>query len=132
MKTVSLELAKQLKLAGIEIKTYWYWAVHEKGHVIGLEHQTYPKTIPHAIDYYPSPTTDELLEWLPNYVSLCKAGGGRNGTTAGYIACSNANARENWLGRDHRMSNPIPFEEFQDKTPADALAKLALWVKEQE
>jgi len=61
---LSLGLAKRLKELGVKQESYWYWAVHENGTVIGLEHQTYPKTVQHAIDYYAAFTVAELDDFL--------------------------------------------------------------------
>jgi hypothetical protein len=106
MKTCSLELAKKLKEAGIDLDTEFFW--HESGVLCfyGLKKEFRKKS--QDIEKYPAPTTDELLEWLP----IGGAGILKRFEEKDYIA----------MYHDH-------FEA--DKNPADVLAKLALWVKEQ-
>lgn len=129
MKTVSLELAKQLKAKGIEIKTLCQWdediygriQLFFDGQYLGEDMNSYSRS-PKAI---PAPSTDELLEWLPKQM----------GHTHDLTICWNENDEAwnsgYWLFDSNELDRA--YEEFVDsKNPADCLAKLALWVKEQE
>ena len=118
MKTVSLELAKQLKEAGIEIETYYSWYVSSMaGSAIVRSNVAYENTIP-------APTTDELLEWLATYCEVTLSNvpyETEEGTQLAWVATAVLNSMDDT--KDSHSSAD---------TPADALAKLALWVKEQE
>lgn len=69
-------------------------------------------------------TTDELLEWLPT-----KWDGER------YLLTIRPDADNWWVMYEYNLigpENPDPLGEASEPLLADALAKLALWVKEQE
>lgn len=114
MKTVSLELSKALKEAGVEIKTEYTWFSDP----YKPEHVHARKYAPNLNVVCPAPTTDELLEWLPFGASVMKA------------------LDVDWKRHCYHATiidadNP-DNKKFYADTPADALAKLALWVKEEK
>lgn len=124
MKTVSLELAKQHKEAKIGIETEFYWVNQD---IVGWELTHYKAIRAEQCElnfsehyYIPAPTTDELLEWL---AKRCEVGL-RNIPTADEMI---------WLadGVVNRIEDLRESSRSAD-TPADALAKLVLWVKGQE
>lgn len=111
MKTVSLELAKELQAKGIEIETSFYWS--EADRAVPDWHISEFKGLGKCI---PAPTTDELLEWLPWDFKESMP------------SISHANELEYWAY--YEDGNGVIHQESANN-PAAALAKLALWVKKE-
>ncbi len=106
MKTVSLELAKQLQEAGVEIETEHFYDHPDRQ----ARKSNFLVKVKSPV---PAPTTDELLEWLPeqykdHHLIMVKF------SPTDYLA-----------GYEH-------YQELPALTPTDALAKLCLWVKENQ
>lgn len=118
MKTVSLKLAKQLKDAGIEIDTYFVWSQQFTSNwSLDPRHD-----MMHTTEFIASPSTDELLEWLPREMSI--------NYKIHDLTLQNENSTA-WRADYRELIVWAPSVRFAD-TPADALARLCLWVKENE
>jgi len=122
MKTVSLELAKQLEEEGIKLITEHYWV---EGPPLGwLDDSDDTKSVFMIQmnkgtygDNIPAPTTDELLEWLPKQF---------NGRWFALSTCS----ERGWDAQYRYFDERDPLVLFCAKTAEEALVKLVLWVKE--
>lgn len=126
IRTTSLQLSKQLQGAGILIESNDYrWIRTENTWFVDPVMATPDGLINHG-EWYPAYTTDELLEWLPDIekttVILEKTTGVSEDSKVEYDAYYEK-ASDLMIYRDSM---------FTASTPADALAKLALWVKSQE
>lgn len=73
MFTVSLEVAKRLKEAGVELKTEWWWrwTIQGKTELI-LKNQYCTKEEIPEVSYYPAPTLGELVRELPEGYRIYK------------------------------------------------------------
>lgn len=121
MKTVSFELSKQLYKTEIKIDSQfnWYGIEHYQGEQepaieLFTSDQDLESHIKDAYKLYPAPTTDELLEWLPDklntFLDLYRSSG--NVYHAGY----------------EEVASDLEGHYETADTPVEALAKLALWV----
>ena len=74
MKTVSLETAKKLKEAGLELDTYFVWTntgnlyIKQTGNTLWQTADFTGKYDLRGV-YFPAPTLDELLEVMPCYTN---------------------------------------------------------------
>lgn len=74
MKTTSLEISKLLKAAGYPQDSYWYWAVEmEKGRETGKWSLCQYNHLLPEHPKYPSPSSDEILDQLPERLRDNKA-----------------------------------------------------------
>ena len=146
----SLELAQKLKELGINQESVWWWVFTDEerwelvcksiGYNFTNSSKSYIKVPTYNDEGYgyrevkkmcSTFTVAELGEMLPNYVSISLCGGGRNAERAGYLVCSNANARENWIkSLASRCDYEINFKEIRDKKMADAMAKMLIHLLE--
>lgn len=119
MKTVNLELSKELKEAGYPQDTYWSWVIQEFRHCENVFlHESKHTGLYAENRKFASPTCDEILEQLPNEI------GGRilrlNKDTVWY--------EHNSIGAIIDRNIRIP-DQF-DTIVSNALAKMWLYLKQ--
>ena len=146
--TTSLDLAKKAKEAGIEINPQFHWSKEEhdgwelnmfkdrkwsyfweeENTCLGIK-ATPLDDSPEAIEYgtysehAPAPTTDEWLEFLPDWVngSLHIEKVADSGYSVSFF--------DSWKGQQHGGAEGL---RANNEKPADALAKLAIKLKKEE
>ena len=112
MKTVSLELSKQLKEAGYPQETeFCYYRNADEYHF--LRNPFEGKMRPFPEKTYASPTADEILEQLPEYVMVHRENSGW------YCEFKTVSGRKTDIG-------------FFGDTIADAAAKMWLYLKKEK
>ena len=128
---VSLETAKKLQDAGVEIDTPMAWVRKDKKEWELRDKYTldgcYRKEDVRRFEIIPTPTTNEMLEWLPEYK-----------ITDDGDAYLQIKKRDGFYypsyfwadGMDYGNTFEYGFE-IKDKLPQEALAKLCLWVRKE-
>ncbi len=123
MKTVSLGLAKTLKEKGYPQKdSFAYWVKDAQG---TEWHSLYnPKFIPALFDEFicAAPTADELLDQLPENITLGKYQSGATQDLEYY----------SWIDGGELAKKIKTLPEFEEHTAADAIAKMWLYLKEND
>lgn len=125
----TIELCQKMKELGWKKETTFYWRVEID------DGEEYPEVWfgdfeeRLGLEKITSPTLQEILEELPNYVSVVSCGGGRFGERANYLAIENVHSRELWVKNPDR-SVGINWEEFRDRNPVNACAELWIYLKE--
>jgi len=112
-KCVDLEHAKKLVEAGVKIET-------EKFHVHNKAKDIYEISKIPTLDSIPAPDSDELLEWLPDYIETQE-------TKYWFEIFKEKNLYTTWY--IDREENKVVIS-FDNTNLPNALAELACWVEE--
>jgi hypothetical protein len=107
----SLEMSKKLVEAGIVLETEYYW-IRIANSPMMLMNSRYG-----ADEYYPTPSMSELWRELPEYIT--------NGSTIQYLEMGKTGSKT-YAAYDF-ADDYVLFDN-----PADALAELLIWVKEEK
>lgn len=127
MKTVSLELSKQLKEAGYPQESYFLWKKYRlNGEIKWKLTNEYPDDMYPADAIFASPTADEVLEKLPSEIQ-------KDGHFYS-IAISKTRINHFWVDyryfSRHKIFHLRDYEYSPIESLANAAAKIWLYLKE--
>jgi hypothetical protein len=130
--TTDLEISKRLKEKGFPQDSLFFHRLYDCNDDIG-------KNIVERVEvdfhtklsydrYIPSPTAEEILKELPNFIGMVSSGGGRFGGRVGFTILEEFHAYLMWWGKTNKPK--CPSHIINDKKLCNALALMWIYLKD--